>query len=124
MSVSEIIIKKKLSKSVYVRPLEDAKANIYFDGDEVWLTLREIAQLYGVQLLTVKKHLRNAYKKQKLIEKHVTATLQTTVNDIETTKTVYNMTAITNVGDRINSALVLKFNEWLDKRKEARLKKN
>lgn len=125
MAISETIIKRnKLSKSVYVRPLDQVRVNIFFQGDDLWLTQREIALLYGVQLLTVKKHLRNAFKKQKLIEKHVTAQLQTTVEDTETFKTIYNEKAVINVGDRINSALVLKFQEWVQKRKKARVKKN
>ncbi|HVX93203.1 MAG TPA: hypothetical protein VHA74_03775 [Candidatus Dojkabacteria bacterium] len=118
------IIKKKLSKSVYVRPLEETRVNIYFSGNEVWLTQREIALLWGVQLLTVRKHLRNAYKKGKLSEEKITAKLQTEVNGVETFKTVYNLDAIKNIGDRINSALVLKFDEWLEKRKQALVKKN
>lgn len=125
MAISETIIKKKkLLKSVYVRPLEETRVNVYFIEDEMWMTQRDIAQLWGVQLLTVRKHLRNAFKKQKLIEKHVTARLQTTVDEVDTFKTIYNSQAVINVGDRINSALVLKFNEWLEKRKQARSKKN
>lgn len=115
------LYKSKLKTVRYTRPLDSTPVKIYFSGNQIWLGERDIANLYGVQTLTARKHLRNAFKKGQLDKDSVTAKLIMDDAVNANFKRVYNQTAIDSVGHRINSAYVLKFHEWLDKRRELKL---
>jgi hypothetical protein len=106
-----MIIRDQINKVQYGKtPLK-----ISFFEDEVWMTQIDIAKLFEVQRLTVKKHLRNAYKKEKLVESDVMIYAKDTKDseNVGTTK-YYNLTAIKNIGHRINSGYVVKFEKWLE----------
>ncbi|MBI2356819.1 hypothetical protein HYV12_02085 [Candidatus Dojkabacteria bacterium] len=112
------IPKDQIIRKIYPRPLDELKVYINFYQDRVWLSLKDIATLYNVQILTIKKHLRNAYKKGKLDEKRITAQM-VDKNIPGSSKTVYNLEAILNIGHRINSELPIKFEKWLSERLNA-----
>jgi len=115
-----MIIRDQITKEQYGKKAD--KIKISFFNNEVWMTQIDIAKLFEVQRLTVKKHLRNAYKKAKLIEtdimSHAKETEQAT--EVGTTK-YYNLTAIKNIGHRINSAYVVKLEKWLEEREKSEL---
>lgn len=111
------IIKDQLKVVNYPSYPLEVPVEITFYNGEVWLTQKDIAKLYGVQRLTIKKHLRNAYKKSKLIEPQVTAHAKETADSEQLGGTTYyNLEAILNIGHRINSALPIMFERWLEAR--------
>jgi len=108
-----MIFKDQIKKEQYGKKAEKIKIS-FFEG-EVWMTQIDIAKLFEVQRLTVKKHLRNAYKKEKLIETDVMAYAKDNTDSKEIGKTkYYNLAAIKNIGHRINSAYVVKLEKWLE----------
>ena len=112
-----MIIKDQIKKEQYGKKAEKIKIS-FFDG-EVWMTQIDIAKLFEVQRLTVKKHLRNAYKKEKLIETDVMVYAKESKDAEEAgTTQYYNLAAIKNIGHRINSAYVVKLEKWLEEESE------
>lgn len=111
------LLTNQLNKKEYSRPVDDKKVDMYFYKRQLWLSEKQISHLYNVQVLTVRKHLRNAYKKGKLEESKITAIVRESINS-ENFKRVYNLEAIKNIGHRINSQLVLKLEEWLESLKK------
>lgn len=118
----EGITQDKLKKLRYPRSLDGRVVDVFFHGDHIWLSQKQISNLFGVQILTVRKHLRNAYKKGKLIEEKVSFKMKRSADDTGDPKRVYSLEAIENVGHRINSSYVIKFNEWLEQRKASSAK--
>lgn len=114
----EGITQDKLMKLRYPRSLDGRVVELFFHGDHIWLSQKQIANLFGVQILTVRKHLRNAYKKERLIEEKVSFKMKKSKDDTGDPKRVYSLEAINNVGHRINSSYVIKLNEWLEQRRE------
>lgn len=118
----EGITQDKLKKLRYPRTFDGKVVDLYFHGDHIWLSQKQIANLFGVQILTVRKHLRNAYKKERLIEEKISFKMKKSKDDTGDPKRVYSLEAINNIGHRINSSYVIKFNEWLDQRRESSIK--
>jgi hypothetical protein len=112
-----VIIKDQLERAIYMSPPLDQPVPVFFFKNKVWMTQIDIANLYGVQRLSIKKHLRNAYKKEKLVESEIIANSKNTETDEEFSGTkYYNLTAILNIGHRINSAYPLKLEAWIKER--------
>lgn len=112
-----MIIKDQLTKVIYSDTPNKKSIQLTFFRNSIWMTQIDIAKLYDVQRLTIKKHLKNAYKTSKLIEKEVVDYVKETYDTEVIGKTkYYNLTAIKNIGHRINSSYVLKLEEWLKKR--------
>jgi len=64
-------MKKENQKSqivIYKSPSGEAKIDVRFDGDTVWLTLEQMAQLFDKAKSTINEHILNIYKEGELVE--------------------------------------------------------
>ena len=81
-----------------------------------WLTQKNIAQLFGVEVPAISKHLANIYESNEL-QKEATISILETVQ-IEGSRNVkrnvefYNLDAIIAVGYRVNSKKATQFRIW------------
>jgi hypothetical protein len=81
--------------------------------ETVWLTQKQIGEVFGVNVRTVNEHLRNIYKTKELEEKSVIRNFRITAADGKTYDTKhYNLDAIISVGYRINSKTATEFRKW------------
>ncbi len=84
--------------------------------DTVWLSLNQLAQLFGRDKSVISKHLSNVYKLKEL-DQHQTVAKFATVQK-EGNKSVkreidyYNLDAIISVGYRVNSTQATQFRIW------------
>ena len=90
---------------LYTTPDGKVKVEIFLKDENVWLTQKAIASLFGVQVPAISKHLKNIFESGELQEKVVVSILETTTQhgamEGETqTKPVkfYNLDAIISVG--------------------------
>jgi hypothetical protein len=93
----------------------DGKVNVevFLKDETVWLTQKAIAELFGVQVPAINKHLKNIFEAGELKEKSVISILETTASDGKTYKTgFYNLDAIISVGYRVNSVQATQFRIW------------
>jgi hypothetical protein len=52
--------------------------DVFFDRDNFWLTQRTMAELFGVKLPAVSRHLKHIFECGELIENSVVSILETT----------------------------------------------
>ena len=75
--------------------------SVRLEGDTLWLTQEQMAELFGRERSVITKHLRNVFREGELIEESNVQNLHITGSD----KPVkfYNLDAIISVGYRVNS---------------------
>ena len=89
------------------------------DNDTIWLTQKQMAELFGVKTPAISKHLKNIFSEGELKEEVVISILETTTKHGaikgKTQKTAtqfYNLDAIISVGYRVNSSRATQFRIW------------
>ena len=97
----------------------DVRVETYLHNETLWLSQAQIAQLFGVQVPAVSKHLKNIFETRELDEKVVVSILEnTTQHGAISGKTqnisvkYYNLDAILSVGYRVNSNKATQFRIW------------
>ena len=109
---------------LYSTPDGNVKVEIFFHNENIWLTQKRLAELFGVNVPAISKHLKNIFASGELAEHSVISILETTAEDSKKYKTkYYNLDAIISVGYRVNSSQATRFRIWATERlKEYMLK--
>jgi hypothetical protein len=98
---------------LYAAPDGAVKTRVLFRGETAWLTQRGLAELFGVQVPAIAKHLKNIFESGELAEDSVVSILETTAADGKNYQTrFYNLDAIIAVGYRVNSYQATQFRIW------------
>ncbi len=93
-----------------------ATLDVRLEQDTVWLSLKQIADLFGRDKSVVSRHLRNVFKEKELNRKSVVAFFATTAADGKNYRVEYfNLDAIISVGYRVNSKRGTQFRIWATK---------
>ncbi|MCB4762843.1 MAG: virulence RhuM family protein [Sulfurovum sp.] len=95
--------------------IENAKVNIdvLVKDETLWLTQKQLASLFEVNVPAISKHLRNIFKTKELEDNLVISKMETTARDGKSYKTnFYNLRAIVAVGYRVNSHRATEFRKW------------
>ncbi|WP_446011402.1 RhuM family protein [Candidatus Electrothrix sp.] len=93
-----------------------AAVDVRLQDETVWLTLNQIAELFGRDKSVISRHLRNIFQSGEL-EKEATVAKNATVQnegDRQVTRTIewFNLDAILSVGYRVNSKRGTQFRIW------------
>jgi len=117
-SINKLTVKDKSTEFLlYSSPDGKVKVEIFFHNENIWLTQKRMAKLFGVQRPAVTKHLNNIIKEGELEENSVSSILEHTAKDGKAYKTkYYNLDAIISVGYRVNSSQATKFRIWATER--------
>ena len=87
--------------------------DVLFQDETLWLTQKQIADLFEVNVPAISKHLKNIFETDELEENAVVSKMEITANDGKKYKTnFYNLKAITAVGYRVNSHRATQFRKW------------
>lgn len=98
---------------LYTAPDGAVKVDVFFKGETAWLTQKALAELFGVQVPAINKHLKNIFDTGELVEASVISILETTAADGKNYQTrYYNLDAIIAVGYRVNSYQATQFRIW------------
>jgi len=91
--------------------------DVRIDGETVWLTQTQIAELFGTKRPAITKHIGNIFRSGELIENNTCSILEHMGNDgVQKYKTkFYNLDVILSVGYRVNSINATKFRIWANK---------
>ncbi len=122
---NKLTIRDELTEFLlYTTPDGKVKVEIFFHNENIWLTQKRMAELFGVGVPAVSKHLKNIFASGELVEEAVISILETTAEDSKKYKTkYYNLDAIISVGYRVNSTQATRFRIWATERlKEYMLK--
>jgi len=109
-------MEKELKFLLYSTPQEDVKIDVAIKDENIWLTQKAMATLFGVNQPAISKHLTNVFSDGELDKDSVYSILEYTANDGKQYQTqFYNLDAIISVGYRINSAKATQFRIWATK---------
>lgn len=98
---------------LYSTAEQNVKVSVYFQNGTFWLTQKNIAELFGVNVPAISKHLKNIFETNELEEKSVISILETTAADGKMYSTkFYRLEAILSVGYRVNSIQATDFRKW------------
>jgi len=98
---------------LYTAPDGAVKVDVFFREETVWLTQKALAELFGVKVPAINKHLKNIFESGELAENSVVSILETTAADGKNYQTrYYNLDAIIAVGYRVNSFQATQFRIW------------
>lgn len=101
---------------ILYQPDASVKLEVRLENETVWLTQKQIADLFGVKQPAISKHLKNIFESGELIEASVHSILEYTATDGKSYKTkFYNLDAILSVGYRVNSKNATLFRQWANK---------
>jgi hypothetical protein len=101
---------------LYTAPNGTVKVDVVLKDETVWLTQKALAELFGVQVPGINKHLKNIFDSGELVEDSVISILETTAADGKNYQTrYYNLDAIIAVGYRVNSFQATQFRIWATK---------
>ena len=104
---------------VEIYTAKDGKAQIEvrFENETVWLSLNQLAQLFGRDKSVISRHLKRIFEDRELSRKSVVAKNATTAADGKTYEVEYfNLDAIISVGYRVNSKRGTQFRQWATQR--------
>ena len=94
--------------------------NVHFDDETVWLSQRQMSELFDKDTDTIGLHLKNIYTESELEESATTEFFS--VVQLEGKRKVnrkikfYNLDAIISVGYRVNSKRGTQFRQWATQR--------
>jgi len=104
--------------NIQIYQAEDGKTEVIvkFDNETVWLSQRQMAQLFDKDTDTISLHLKNIYKSRELEEKSTTEESSVVQKEgrrnVRRTVKLYNLDAIISVGYRVNSKQGVQFRIW------------
>lgn len=111
-----------MSKEVIIYRSTDGfpDLTVHLENEDVWLTQKQLVELYQTAKSTVSEHIKNIYTDEEL-------TLEATVRKIRTVQTegkrevsreleYYNLDMIIALGYRINSKIATHFRQWATSR--------
>ncbi|MBV8048836.1 MAG: virulence protein RhuM/Fic/DOC family protein [Paludibacterium sp.] len=102
-----------MSGMVIFQPEAGDSVSVRLDGETLWLTQDQMAELFGRERSVITKHLRNIFRNKELAESSVCANFAHTAADGKSYRTLhYNLDAIISVGYRVNSKRGTQFRQW------------
>ena len=104
---------------IIIYQTEDGQTQIdvRLENETVWLTQKQIAELFGTKRPAITKHLKNIYASEELSEVSTCSILEHMGNDGKQAYSTkyYNLDAILSVGYRVNSKNATRFRQWANK---------
>lgn len=105
--------KNKNEMIVYQSDDGSLKLDINLQNETLWLSLNQIASLYGKNKSTISRHIKNVFESDELQQYSVVAKNATTASDGKTYEIdFYNLDMIISIGYRVNSTVATKFRQW------------
>ena len=98
----------------------DINIGVIIKDDTLWLTQKSMAELFGVGVPAISKHLKKIYESEELEKNTTISKMETVVNrgfkgELKEELEYYNLDAIISVGYRVNSIKATRFRMWATK---------
>ena len=101
---------------LYDMPEDSGKVQVVIKDETIWCTQKAMAQLFGVGVPAVSKHLKNIFEEGELMADSVISKMETTATDAKTYEiSYYSLDAIIAVGYRVSSLKATRFRQWATK---------
>ena len=101
-------------------PDADGKVQVVIKGETLWCTQKAMAQLFGVGVPAISKHLKNIFDEGELNPDTTISKMETVVNrgirgEVQELIDFYSLDAIIAVGYRVSSLKATRFRQWATK---------
>lgn len=97
-----------------------AEISVQFEGETVWLTQQQIAELFDTTKQNVNLHIQNIFNEEELLPEATVKKSLTVQNEgtreVRRQLTYYNLDIIISVGYRIKSIIATHFRQWATQR--------
>ncbi len=107
---------KDMQFLIYSTPEENISVNAVVKDETIWLTQKAMAELFGVNVPAISKHLTNIYEEEELRQDSTISKMEIVQNEggrqVLRETSFYNLDAIISVGYRVNSSKATKFRIW------------
>ena len=105
---------------LYSMPDADGKVQVVIKGETLWCTQKAMAQLFGVGVPAISKHLKNIFAEGELNPETTISKMETVVNrgirgEVNELIDFYSLDAIIAVGYRVSSLKATRFRQWATK---------
>ncbi len=105
---------------LYQLPDEEGKVQVVIKDETIWATQKAMAQLFGVGVPAISKHLKNIFEEGELSKDATVSKMEIVVNkgfrgEVPEKVDFYSLDAIIAVGYRVSSARATKFRIWATK---------
>lgn len=105
---------------IYNMPDADGKVQVVIRGETLWCTQKAMAQLFGVGVPAISKHLKNIFTEGELNPDTTISKMETVVNrgirgEVNELIDFYSLDAIIAVGYRVSSLKATRFRQWATK---------
>lgn len=101
---------------LYTAPNGAIKVEVLLSNETIWLTQKRMAELFGVGVAAISKHLDNIYASGELQREATLSVLETVQQEgarqVTRKLEYYNLDAVISVGYRVNSAQATQFRIW------------
>lgn len=110
------MMNKELQFLIYSTPEENVRIDVVVKDENIWVTQKAMAELFGVKVPAISKHLKNIFEEGELQQESTISKMETVQNEgtrnIKRLVDFYNLDAIISVGYRVNSHKATKFRIW------------
>lgn len=105
---------------LYSMPDADGKVQVVVKDETLWCTQKAMAQLFGVGVPAISKHLKNIFTEGELNPDTTISKMETVVNrgirgEVQELIDFYSLDAIIAVGYRVSSLKATRFRQWATK---------
>ncbi len=104
---------------LYTAPDGAVKVEVCFRDESVWLTQKALAELFGVKVPAINKHLKNIFVSGELVREATVSKMEIVrpegAREVAREVEFYNLDAIIAVGYRVNSYQATRFRIWATK---------
>ena len=120
MSERRAAMSSEIQFLLYNMPDADGKVQVVINGETLWCTQKAMAQLFGVGVPAISKHLKNIFTEGELNPNTTISKMETVVNrgirgEVQEFIDFYSLDAIIAVGYRVSSLKATRFRQWATK---------
>ena len=110
------MMNKELQFLIYSTPEENVLVDVVVKDENIWVTQKAMAELFGVKVPAISKHLKNIFEEGELQQESTISKMEIVQSEgtrnIKRLVDFYNLDAIISVGYRVNSLKATKFRIW------------
>ena len=102
---------------IYENQRGDIKVDVRFEDESIWLSQKQLAEVFGKSVKTINEHIINIFEDEELDKNSVIRNYRITANDGKNYDVLhYNLDMIIALGFKVRSSTGTKFRIWANQK--------
>ena len=101
---------------IYEKDNNSVIADVIIKDETIWMTQKQMSELFEVGVPAISKHLKNIYDEEELVREATISKMEIVQTEgnraVSRSIEYYNLDAIISVGYRVNSKRATNFRQW------------